>query len=396
MQGKFKPNPVILIFLGVVFLFFGCGKKEDEKGPSNSHTVRADTIVVEKTRVPAMRIFPGRVRSKVQIMLASKLPGYVKDVPVHIGDEVKKGDLLVLVDDTDVKARIKTLHEMRRAAKAQLNAIEARYEYSKINYERFKRLYKEESATKDELDRARTEFLAMKNQADAIRSKIKSISAQIREAKNQLSYLKILAPFDGWVADRKVDPGTYVNPGMPLIRFDGKDVGFWFEAAIDDGLFGKVKIGKKVRIVIPAIGSTSATVVHKQESSDPSTHTFTLLADFDKMSQLKSGLFGRVYIELGFHDSLLLPENVVIKRGGITGVYVVDASNTVHWRIIRTGKRWVKAKDSFLPILKDTEGIEEENQRVSGHFVEVLSGLLPGERVISSNLLKVKEGDKVE
>ena len=136
--------------------------------------------------------------------------------------------------------------------------------------------------------------------------------------------------------------------------------------------------------------------MHKQESSDPSTHTFILLADLDKMSQLKSGLFGRVYIELGFHDSLLLPENVVIQRGGITGVYVVDASNTVHWRIIRTGKRWVKAKDSFLPILKDTEGIEEENQRVSGHFVEVLSGLLPGERVISSNLLKVKEGDRVE
>ena len=193
-----------------------------------------------------------------------------------------------------------------------------------------------------------------------------------------------------------VDPGTYVNPGVPLIRLDGKDVGFWFEAHVDDSLSERVKIGKRVKIIIPAVGTLVAKVVHKQESSDPSTHTFTLLADLDNKPHLKSGLFGRVYIELGSHASLLIPESVLIQRGGITGVYVVDASNIVHWRIIRTGKRWIKTRDGLLPVLKDIEGIEGKNHRVSSHLVEILSGLLPGERVVSSNLLKVKEGDRVE
>ena len=87
---------------------------------------------------------------------------------------------------------------------------------------------------------------------------------------------------------------------------------------------------------------------------------------------------------------------MIIQRGGITGVYVADDSNTVHWRIIRTGKRWLETGDGLLPVLKDTEGAAGGEQKAPAYLVEILSGLLPGERVISSNLLMVKEGDRVE
>ncbi len=398
MQRHFHNNRTGLGFLSWfvlllgILLFYGCSSDKGKEELSVRHSFKADTLLVKSLELPSIRAFPGRVRSKVQVTLAAKMPGYVKDVPVQIGDEVKKGQLLVLVDDTDVKARINALYEQKSAAIAQLNGIEAKYEYAKINFDRFSRLFKEESATKDELDRARTQYLALKNQTGAIKAKIKAIDAQIKEARNQLSYLRIKAPIDGWISDRNVDPGTYVNPGIPLIRLDGKGAGFWFEAQVDDVLIDNVHPGESVTVVIPATDTIlEAKVVHVQRSSQPSTHTFTLLSDVDSVG-LKSGLFGRLFITIGKVTSIVLPESVIVRRAGINGVYVVDDNKTIHWRIVRLGRKWVKTESGFLPVLQDVAVTQGEGQR----YVTVLSGLSQGEKIISSNLYQAKEGARLE
>ncbi len=369
-----------------------CSSEKSKEELSVVHAFKADTLKVRSQELPSIRVFPGRVRSKVQVSLAAKMPGYVKEVPVQIGDQVKKGQLLVLVDDTDVKARIKALYEQKSAVSGQLSAIEAKYEYAKINFERFKRLFKEESATKDELDRARTQFFALKSQTDALKAKIKAVEAQIREARNQLAYLRIKAPIDGWIADRKVDPGTYVNPGVPLIRLDGKGAGFWFEAQIDDSLIDNIRPGEDVTVSIPALDLvTKEKVEHVQRSSQPATHTFTLLADMGS-TELKSGLFGRVFIQTGKVTTIVLPEKVIVRRAGINGVYVVDENKTVHWRIVRLGKKWLKTAAGYLPVLQDVPEGDGEKE----FFVTVLSGLSEGESIVSSNFFQAREGARLE
>ncbi|NPA95246.1 MAG: efflux RND transporter periplasmic adaptor subunit [Thermodesulfobacteria bacterium] len=383
---------IVTLMAALLVITAGCSSDKEKEELSVVHTFKAETMKVAPMELPSIRIFPGRVRSKVQVTLAAKMPGYVKEVPVQIGDEVKKGQLLVLVDDTDVKARIKALYEQKSAARGELSAIEAKYEYAKINFERFSRLFKEESATKDELDRARTQYLALKNQTNAIKAKIKAIDAQIKEARNQLSYLAIKAPIDGWIADRKVDPGTYVNPGIPLIKLDGKGAGFWFEAQIDDALIDNVRPRETVTVSIPALGMITKTqVVHVQRSSHPATNTFVLLADLDEPN-LKSGLFGRVYVEVGKTTAIVLPMDVIVMRAGINGVYVVDENRMVHWRIVRLGKKWLKTSTGFLPVLQDIPPGPGDKRM----FVTVLSGLSAGEEIISSNLSQAREGGRLE
>jgi len=384
-----------MFFVGTTVTFYGCSNdKNNKKDISAAKTFKAETKVIEKTRVPIIKVFPGRLRSKVQIVLAAKMPGFIKEVPVQIGQEVKKNELLVAIDDTDIRARIESLYAMRRAAKGELNAIEAKYQYAKINYERFKRLYQQESATKDELDRAKTQFEALKNQVKAIISKISSIDAQLKEAQNQLSYLRIKAPVDGWITERMVDPGTYVNPGQPLIRLDGKDVGFWFEADIDESLIERVKPGDSLTVLIPSIKKViDAKVEHVQNSANQNTNTFTLLVDLDD-ADLKSGVFGRIIINLGHTQKVLLPQNVILKRGGIYGVYVVDQENICHWRIIRTGKKWIISEGRFIPILPDIDlATASSNGKV---FVTVLSGVSPGDKIVISNLAQASEGARIE
>ncbi len=374
------------------FLATGCNNEKDKEELAVVHAFKANTIKVKTTELPNIMVFPGRVRSKIQVTLAAKMPGYVKEVPVQIGDQVQKGQLLVLVDDTDVNARIKALYQQRGAATAELSAIEAKYEYAKINFERFSKLFKEDSATKDELDRAKTQFLALKNQTGAIKAKIKAIEAQIKEARNQLAYLRIKAPIDGWIADRKVDPGTYVNPGIPLIKLDGKDAGFWFEAQIDDVLIDNIRPNETVTVSVPALDLiTKAKVVHVQRSSQPDTHTFTLLADLDSLP-LKSGLFGRIFVNTGKTTGIILPEKVVVRRAGINGVYVVDDNKMVHWRIVRLGKKWLKTSKGFLPTLQDVPKGRDHGET----YVTILSGLSVGEEIVSSNLSQAREGGRLE
>ncbi len=390
----------ILVFFCLIFIcsplfFYGCGSDDDTKGtPSSINTFKADTKIIEKTKLPIIKVFPGRVRSKVQIVLAAKMPGFVKKVPVQIGQEVKEGDLLVAIDDTDVKAKIESLYAMRRAALGELNAIEAKYQYAKINYDRFKKLYKQNSATKDELDRAKTQFETLKNHVKAINSKISSIEAQIKEAQNQLSYLRIRAPISGWISERMVDPGTYVNPGQPLIKLDGKGVGFWFEAEVDESLIKNVHVGDQVIVLIPSLKELiDAKIEHVQNSTNQNTNTFTLLVDLDDR-ELKSGVFGRVIIKLGEVERIILPENVIVKRSGIYGVYVVDEDNICHWRIIRPGKMWILTDGRLMPILQDMDLASfKESKKV---FVTILSGINPGEKVVVSNLAQVREGARLE
>ena len=354
-------------------------------------SIKAQTIEIKKQELPEMRNFPGRVRSKVSIVLAAKMPGYVKEVPVQIGDLVKKGDLLVLVDDTDVRSRVDALFSAEKAARAELEAVAAKFEYSKINFNRFTRLFKEESATKDEYDRARTEYLALKNQVAAINANINRIRSQLREAKNQLSYVKIKAPMDGWISSRNVDPGTYVNPGVPLISLDGKGSGFWFEADIDETLHSDVATGDMVTVSIPAAEmDIQAPLVHIQRSSQPATHTFTILADLDS-ADLKSGLFGRVFVKLGSYQAIVLPESAVISRSGIKGVYTVDDSDIVRWRIVKTGKKWRKSEKRLLPFFSGMA--RKGDQEI---YVTILSGLWPGDRVVVTNLSRVREGIHLE
>lgn len=383
-----------LLFSVCFFLLFvcACNHKDSEDKNTPLPGIVAQVITVRPVRLPEVRYFPGHVRSRNRVMLAAKIPGYVKEVYVQIGDVVKKGTPLVRMDDTDILSRIRAVMFEIKASRSRLHALSAKLEYDRINFNRFQKLHAEESATKDELDRARTTYVARKNQIRAIKAEISTLKARLREVRNQLSYVAIKSPVDGQIFYRRVDPGTYVNPGASLVGVDGTDKGYWFEAAIDDSLVNRLIPGNSVTVFIPALGVVKdVPVAHVQSSSMTATHTFTILADLGNMDVMP-GLFGRVFVKVGEGNSITVPARIIISRSGIKGVYVVDSSRIIHWRIVRTGKVWKKYENGYMPFFSDIGQKTERDDLV----VAVLSGLVPGDKVISSNLLSVREGIRLE
>ncbi len=385
-----------LVLILLLFLLSGCSQENSVKTVRVQKAVKAGTIRVEAKAVPVIRTFPGEVRAKVSITLASRMAANVQDVTVEMGDQVKPGMLLVQMDDRELQARIDSLISSRAALSRRMDTIRARLEYAKLTFERFHRLYAEEAATRDELDRARTQLQAKEAEIQAARADLKAIDAQIREIRHQLNYTMIKSPIAGWVSYRMVDPGTFVNPGQPVISIDGRDHGFWFVADVDETLLSHLKKGDKVAVSIPAAGlDIMAPIAHIRPGSSKGTHTVTLYMDISGF-HVKTGLFGRLSLTLDTDSTVLLPVSAILDRGGIKGVFVVDKSNLVHWRVIRTGKMWKEEDGLLVPIFSedfDNGKPELQQQQI---LVSITSGLHPGERVAVSNLAQLREGVTIE
>lgn len=379
-----------LLLVALIFLH-GCGSDNNSGEIVLEKAVKAAKAEVRLHQVPDLFFFPGRVKSKVSIMLAAKMPGYVSSLPHEIGDFVKKGELLISLDDRDIRAEIAALEESLRAVTQQQAGMNARLTYADVTFSRIKKLHDEGSATQDELDRVSSERAALAGQASALKARSRQVKARLKEAANQLRYVEIRAPSDGWLTDRNVDSGAFVMPGVPLLRFEGSGDGAWFAAQVDEFLMSKVKTGMPVSIFIPAehrmIESEISQVATR---SNPASHTFSILADIS-LSHLNSGLFGRIFIRTGVVSALLAPCSAIVDRGGLTGVYVVDAQGRLHWRVIKRGKRWIKTGGSYIPEPDGKAGKKAERR-----FIQVITGLSPGENIVISNLDRVREGCRLD
>ncbi|OCC16423.1 hypothetical protein DBT_0240 [Dissulfuribacter thermophilus] len=125
----------IVIYTLGLFLSLGlisCSQKEEAKRvPLAPKKVKADTILLEDVALPVYSSFSGVVEPKVRVNLSAKIPAYVKVVGVEEGDFVEKGDLLVRLDDTEIRSKINGLVEQKKALQKDKAALESDYSYAK-------------------------------------------------------------------------------------------------------------------------------------------------------------------------------------------------------------------------------------------------------------------------
>ncbi|MGQ9811959.1 MAG: efflux RND transporter periplasmic adaptor subunit [Dissulfurimicrobium sp.] len=401
MRGRFMGMRRFFFFaLPAVcgFLFMAACTDQDQKSRRKPvSAVSAQTYQVMDADMPEMMAFSGRTRAKVQVALASRVSGFVREVKVLEGEPVNKGDLILAIDDTDTKAGIQSLLAEKEGINSQKAAAMADFVYAKANFERYGRLKNEDAATQEEFDRAQARFEALKNQVSSLEAASRRIDARLEEARNQLSYVSLTSPVNGWVVEKTVDKGTYVNPGVTLVKIDARDSGFWFESDVDEALLAVTRPGDKIYLSIPSAGVNEvAKISQVVPYVNTSTHSFVVRIDMEQAGRqgpmpLKSGLYGRLFVLKGKTKCRVVPEKALVKRGGMTGLYTVGKDRIVHWRVVTTGRKWVYEKGEWMPCL------DGAGQMVSQDvFVEVLSGVNSKETVVVSNLDMVQEGVRLE
>lgn len=396
----------ILLAAAVVLLAACGGEKKPEQRTVSAPTVRAALFEAQECRS-----LPGEVRSQNSVTLSSKVAGTVTQVLAAEGQIVEKGQVIMRIDDAELKQRVEAAQSNTRQAGLERQALAAQANMARVNLERMRKLFAQEAISRDELDRASTQYEALRKQERAMAASEASAGHQGAEARSLLGYSVVVAPFRGVLSRRYVDQGAFVNAGTPLAAIDDVQGGYELEAQADESLMRQVSPGMEVLGLVPAVSSAPfltrlTTVVGRV---DPATRTFKVRAAYEPAGAPNAanatasgarrpdpGMFGKVCLPMQRARKLLIPATAVRRRGELSTVLAVDDKSVLRLRLIKTGGAYLKAEiggRSFIVQAQD-EVLTAKTQP-AGLMIEVLSGLTPGETIVNGGPDTLREGDRV-
>lgn len=172
------------------------------------------------------------------LMLSSRVNGTISKVFVEDHQKVKAGDILAQIDTSDYS-------NAKTAAVAQVTSLEARVNEARVNFKRAEELIRTQAISKERFDKALADFKDL----DA---KLKAAKSQAEQAGLNESYTRIIAPNDGIIARKAVEPGQFVPAGQPLFGFVAENKR-WILANLKETELQDVKIGQKVKIHVDAL-----------------------------------------------------------------------------------------------------------------------------------------------
>jgi RND family efflux transporter MFP subunit len=310
-----------------------------ELEPVGSRTL----VPVRAIRVPAVESAVGTIRAVQEATLSAEVMAKVVAVNVSAGQRVKRGDLLVRLDDEELSAQA-------RQAEAAVAAARAARDQARTEFERVKALAAQNVASTIEYQRAET---ALKSaEAEVQRAE----QVQVAAAKN-LSYAQIVSPFDGSVVDKRVNVGDIAMPQKVLLTlYDPTRM--QLVASVRESLIDRIKLHQNLAVQIGALGRTCAGSVSEiVPESDVASRSFLVKVTGPCDPEIHSGMFGRLLIPVDEEQWVVVPRNAVRRVGQLEMVAVADPEGrALERRVVQLG-------------------------RVRGEDVEVLSGVRVGERV---------------
>ena len=294
----------------------------------------------------------GTVKAKNVGIISSKIMGSVTSVAVHEGQRVDRGQTLITIDDSDILQKVK-------AADSAVESAQQQKQLADVTFLRYAKLYEAKALSKQEFDQVET-------QKKIATSELGRAQAMLREAQAYQGYAHVKAPFAGIVTGKKIDPGSMAMPGMQLLTVEDTS-GFLVEAPVDEKLSAQLRAGSPVDVSIDALNRTiRGRVSEVVLAIDPMSRTFIIKVEVSGTG-LKTGLYSKVRITTGTRDALTISLSSIVEKGQLNGVYVVDAKGIISYRLVRIGKQF-------------------------GSNVEILSGLNPGDTIISSGMDNAVDG----
>jgi len=381
------PTGALLFFLTCAGLF-GCGEKiEPGTTPAPpGPTVKAEAAEARVSRQPQIYEAVGTVQAATASTLSSKVMGTVLHVRVREGDSVKAGEELVVVDSRWISTQLQQaeagLAEARKAETAALAALESAQAHAIQTgkaYERSRKLFEGEAATREELEAAqaadrsaRAAVARAEAMLEASRYRVKQAQAAVDGAQISRKDSLVIAPYDGKVTAKMVEEGDLATPGTPFLSLE-KAGGYQVVVVLPESYIRDVRVQQQVHVEIPALSRETfeGTVQTVVPQADVKSRTFVLKVKLPQYPSLKPGLFARVAVPVGEDHLLLVPSSAVIRQGQLTGVYVVNQENIARFRLIRTG-------------------------RTFGDRVEIVTGLDAGVRFLISPPPQTVDGARIE
>jgi membrane fusion protein, multidrug efflux system len=327
----------LCMLLALALLSPGCAKKEEEKNQGAASSATLVTVTQSQTR--KLEIFEqtiGSMESLVDPGIGAEVAAKVLKVFAHAGQEVKKGQLIAILDATDYALQ-------KREAEAEIARIEALLANQKNVVERNQRLVQKNFISQTALDDATTQQSALREQLEAARARLASI--EYNSSKTQ-----VYSPIDGKVEKQIVSPGDFVKQGDSLFQLIGTQK-LRAHLPFPEGVAAKLRPGQTVRLFTPTVPDQVYTTTIKEiKPLIGSNRAMDVIADVVGQNGWQGGASVNGKVILGEHaQAVVVPEASVVLRPAGEVVYVIK-DKTAAQRIVKTGLR----QDGVVEI---TEGL---------------------------------------
>ncbi len=351
--------------LAVSITLTGCNNassKADKTAVSTEILLIApeDITIIHSNSFASGPSITGAIQPEKKADLRAEISSVVLQVLKENGEKVKKGDLLVRLDDTSIRDSLNSAQESERAASQSL-------EQAQRQYERLKTLRSSGMASAQQVEDA--EIKRNNNLSDLSAAKTRTV-----QARQQLQRTEIRAPFDGIVAERKVSNGDTAQIGKELIKVIDP-ASMRFEGLVSADMVSQVNVGQRVSFRINGYTGQSFNGIVKRinPEANPITRQVEVLVSF-KGSDLPmvSGLYAEGQIEATSVATLMIPDAAIVRSG--------DRTST--WKI----------KDGVIRKVDVALGGRDQRR---GDYV-AKSGVSEGDVVLRNPTTTLKDGQKVD
>ncbi len=367
-----------LFIVALAVATISCGGSEPRKSITQTAAVPVRTAEAASEKWPADYQVTGTVQAKATATLSSKVMATVEQVLVQPGDHVTAGQFLIGLDTRDLDTGLRRAQAIQAQAQEAVpeaaNAVsgaKANLALTDITLKRMEKLAEQRSVTKQELDEAAAkeasaqaayEMAAARQQQSE--SRVKQADQEVLAASLTRNDTKINAPFAGLVIAKSTQPGDLVRPGSPLLTLE-QSVGYRLEVNVDESRLGLVRAGMQADVAIDGAGGCDglARVSEVVPTVDPQSRSYVVKIDLPPVGEakpcaaLRSGMFGRATLTEGDRTVIAIPSTALRESGQLQSVFVVE-DGRAHARIVTAGQS-------------------------RGASVAVLSGLQPGEKVVT-------------
>jgi membrane fusion protein (multidrug efflux system) len=312
------------------------------------------SLVVHEEQWPAIMTAIGTTEAVHGVMVSADLPGTVSQINFDSGQAVKEGDILVELDT--------------RQERAQLASLEAQRDLAKVNFDRSQQLVNEGVVSRMDFDQAA--------------SQQKATEANVAEVRAIIARKTIRAPFSGILGIRKVNLGQYLSAGSPIVSNQSLNP-IYVNIGIPQQTAVQVHVGRKLQVTTEDLAGKvfTGSVTAVDSEVDPSTRNIQVQATLANADgRLRPGMFVQVQLPVGASRSVMaLPASAINYAPYGDSVYVIT--------------------DLKDPKGQTYRGVRQQFVKVDGSRgdqVAVVSGLNPGDEVVTSGVFKLRNGAAVQ
>jgi RND family efflux transporter MFP subunit len=394
-----KKKLLIALFIlvgGALLVWHWVGRTRTEADDRNHPLVTTAAVSILKRRdLGDTLTVSGAFKPFQDIDVHAKVAGYIKVIHVDVGDHVREGQTLAVLEIPELAAQlagtdaeVRAAQEQIRRAQGDLDRAQSTHSAAHSAYHRLKQAADTQPGlvAQQEVDDWQAKDLSAEAQVASAEAELSAAKQQLEVAQDKqkqyaalLDYTRITAPFAGVITVRYADTGSLIAAGtststqsMPVVRLAQISV-LRLVLQIPESVAPQIHVGGSIKVHVQALNQDfEGKVARFADSLDQQTRTMETEVDFQNSDgKLMPGMFCEGYF---VHDKkknvLTVPMESVNRNGDEASVLVVDSQNVVVVRPVKLGQE-------------------------SSTQIEVLSGLTDGERVIVGNLGEFTPGQKI-